>query len=225
LPAATRPLPTENEVEAFAALCIHQDPHSAQDFVKRLMDEGLNIDHIFLNLITPAARYLGAQWDSDHLDFGQVTHGLVRLHAIAHEIGFAYREGPLLQGEIKRIMIAPAPGSEHLLGSTIVAEFFRKSGWQVVIDISSTPDELTEVVANEWFDVVGLSVGIERQLINLRELIATIRTNSRNPRIAVILGGPIFTLHDLQANEFGAEGICTNAQDAVALAVSSLPVN
>jgi methanogenic corrinoid protein MtbC1 len=180
----------------------------------------LNTEHIFLELITPAARYLGVQWETDGLDFSQVTHGLVRLHAIAHEIGFAYQDGPLVKGDVKRVMIASAPGSEHILGPTIVAEFFRKEGWQVVVEISPSANELVQAVGNEWFDTVGLSVSIEQQLTDLAMLVAQIKRFSRNPRVAVLLGGPIFTIRDLKAIDFGAGAICTNAKDAVALALS-----
>ena len=223
LVAASRPLPSEQEIETFVDLCIAADPLLAQAFVDRLLKEGLNTEHIFLELITPAARFLGIQWETDRMDFSQVTHGLVRLHAIAHAIGFSYQDGPLVKGDIKRVMIASAPGSEHLLGPTIVAEFFRKEGWQVVVEISPSAKELVQAVSNEWFDTVGLSVSIEQQLTDLAMLVAQIKRFSRNPRVAVLLGGPIFTIRDLQATDFGAGGICTNAKDAVSLALSLQP--
>ena len=189
----------------------------------RLLKEGLNTEHIFLELITPTARALGTRWEDDTLDFMQVTHGLVQLHSITHAIGFAYDEGPRIQGDVKRVMIASAPGSEHLLGPTIVSEFFRRDGWQVVVEISPSAKELAQTVAGEWFDTVGLSVSINQQLTDLDGLVAKIRHSSRNPRLSVLLGGPIFTVRDFEASAFGADGICTDAKDAVAMALASLP--
>jgi methanogenic corrinoid protein MtbC1 len=49
-------------------------------------------------------------------------------------------------------------------------------------------------IANEWFDVIGISVAIETQLPQLRDLIAHFRQNSGNPNVKVMLGGPIFSL-------------------------------
>jgi methanogenic corrinoid protein MtbC1 len=216
-------MPTQQEIAAFLELCIGPEPMAAQAFVDRLLRDGLNTEHIFLELITPTARALGARWDDDTLDFMQVTHGLVQLHAITHEIGFAFEQGPRIQGDIKRAMIASAPGSEHLLGPTIVSEFFRRGGWQVVVEISPSAKELAQAVASEWFDTVGLSVSINQQLNGLDALVAQIRQRSRNPRLSVLLGGPIFTLREFQATAFGADGICTDAKDAVAMAVATLP--
>jgi methanogenic corrinoid protein MtbC1 len=218
-----RPLPTDAEVETFVNLCIASDPQSGQAFVDRMLQEGLNTEHIFLDLITPAARYMGKQWETDGMDFSQVTYGLVRLQAIAHAVGFAFQDGPIIRGEVKRAMIASAPGSEHILGATIVAEFFRKDGWQVVVEISPSAQELVQAARHEWFDTIGLSVSIEQQLRGLGQLVHKIKSESRNPRVAVLLGGPIFTTQELQAATFGAGAICTNAKEAVALALSLQP--
>ena len=218
-------MPSKEEINSFVNLCVSPDPHAAQIFVNRLLKEGLNTEHIFLELITPAARELGNQWDLDRMDFVDVTHGLVRLHAIAHEIGFAYRDGPVVQGDIKRVMIASAPGSKHSLGPTIVADFFRKEGWQVVIEISSSKKELVQAVENEWFDTVGLSVSIASQLADLGDLVDKIKRCSRNPRIVVLLGGPIFIVENLQASDFGASGICVDAKEAVSLALALQPTD
>ena len=222
---ASRAMPSKEEIDSFVELCVSQDPFVAMIFVNKLLEEGLNTEHIFLELITPAARALGTQWDLDRMDFVDVTHGLVRLHAIAHEIGFAYQDGPVLQGEIKRIMIASAPGSEHLLGPTIVADFFRKAAWQVVIEISSSKKQLVQAVENEWFDTVGLSVSIAPQLTDLADLVDQIKQRSRNPRVVVLLGGPIFTVQNLKASDFGAAGICVDAKEAVSLALSLQPTD
>jgi len=218
-----RAMPSAEELDAFVKSCLSLDPMAAQAFVAQLMDEGLNTEHVFMELISPAARYLGEQWESDRMDFTQVTHALVRLHAIAHEIGFEYKDGPLIQGEIKRVMIASAPGSEHILGPTIVAEFFRKEGWQVVVEVSPSAKELAHAVTNEWFDAVGISVSIEQQVQGLESLIQQIKAASRNPRLVIMLGGPIFTLHSFEAGQFGAGGICTDAREAAAMAWSLLP--
>ena len=219
----SRALPNAEEIEEFVRHCLSMDPLAAQAYVAQMMEEGLNTEHVFLELITPAARYLGTQWETDRMDFTQVTQGLVRLHAIAHDIGFEYKDGPLVQGDTKRIMIASAPGSEHILGPTIVAEFFRKEGWQVVVEVSPSAKELAHAVSNEWFDAVGISVSIEQQLAGLAKLVDQIKAASRNPRLAVMLGGPIFTLQNFEAAQFGAGGICTDARDAAALTLSLLP--
>ena len=116
---------SQKEIAKFANLCISQDQKVAQAFVDQCLEIGLSKEDIFLELIAPAARYLGSQWDDDHMDFSQVNLGLIRLHAIANEFRLAYKESLFAKGKVKRVLIACAPGSLHILGTTIVADGFH----------------------------------------------------------------------------------------------------
>jgi methanogenic corrinoid protein MtbC1 len=217
--------PSQQEIEMFIDLCVSESSKDAQSFVDDFLDTGLSTEDIFLELLTPAAQYLGSQWDDDRMDFSQVNLGLVRLHSIANEIRFTSKSDQFSKAKVRRVMIASAPGSMHMLGMTIVADFFRKEDWQVVVAISSSANELIQTVSNEWFDVLGLSLSIDQQLTGLADLIDQFKSLSLNPRIVVLLGGPIFAVKKLDANDFGANGICDNAKHAVSLAVSLLPID
>ena len=223
LVSSSKAMPSKKEIETFTELCVSESSKDAQSFVDDFLDTGLSTEDIFLGLLTPAAKYLGSQWDDDRMDFSQVNLGLVRLHSIANEIRRTSKSGQLVKDKAKCVMIASAPGSMHMLGTTIVADFFRKEDWQVVVAISSSANELVKTVSNEWFDVLGLSLSIDQQLTGLADLIDQFKSLSLNPRMVVMLGGPIFSAKKLDANDFGANGICDNAKHAVGLAVSLLP--
>lgn len=206
------------DIQNFAIACLSADEDDSHDRLMNFRHQGLNTDQLFLHVIAPAARFLGVQWETDQLDFSQVTLGLLRLHQLSHKLGYAYREGPQQAGARRRIMLASAPGSQHLLGLTIVSEFFRKERWQVVVEISATAHELGQAVANEWFDMLGLSVGVVEQLQDIPSLISALRRQSRNPSVQVLLGGPAFLLQPSLATDLGADGISLDAAEAVVLA-------
>ena len=203
------------EVEAFANHCLQDHPSEAYALMDALMGRGLASEALLLELITPAARHLGLLWEQDRCDFLQVTHGLTRMQEMAHALGYEYLDGPQLAGTRQRIMLACVPGSQHLLGLTIVSDFFRKAGWEVIVELSCTEAELERAVANEWFDAVGLSVSIEAQFQVLPRLIRQLRRQTANRGLKILLGGPIFTLAARQPEEFGADVISTDAGEAV----------
>ncbi|MEY3621528.1 MAG: hypothetical protein RL132_610, partial [Pseudomonadota bacterium] len=182
----------ESDVVEFANLCLLNDAILANSFADQLVRDGMSHETIFMQLITPAA---------------------------THRIGFEYQAGPRKPGPRNRIMLACAPGSQHILGLTIVSEFFNKEGWQTVVEISSSAEGLIHAAANEWFDVIGISVAIESQLDGLETLVTGIRKASQNANVAILLGGPIFTLRHFDATEFGACEICTDPKVAVKLAL------
>jgi methanogenic corrinoid protein MtbC1 len=210
--------PSPAEIENFASLCVHASPEGASNLVKQLRQEGASDDDIFLKLMAPAARLLGTWWEEDKTDFTVVTLGLLRMQQLTHELGYDYHEAPKHVGAIRRVMLAAAPGSQHILGLVMVSEFFRKAGWQVVVEIANTEREILQAASNEWFDLIGLSVGLVEQIPTLAELIGRIKKSSRNPETPVLLGGPAFFNRDTTAKSLGANGISLDALHGLKLA-------
>lgn len=216
-------------VVAFARACIGEDPLAAQSLIDQSIEEGAHSTDLFLGLITPAARHLGELWEQDYCDFASVTIGLARLHEIAHRLGYVYQGGPQASGPQRRLLLTTMPGSQHLLGLIVVADFFRRADWEVVIEIGTSEETILETIQHEWFELIGLSVSTERECKTLNSLLLKVREMSRNPTIRVILGGPVFTsTMGTKAMEMAAEmgvlGCCSSAPDAVALAGAKIPV-
>jgi methanogenic corrinoid protein MtbC1 len=209
---------SNEELEKFSLICVSNDPEESLNYVRAIIAQGVSLESIFLDLITPAARWLGRQWEEDKIDFTVVTHGMMRMHQITRSLGYVNTETPQSVGEIKRIFLACAPGSMHILGLTIVAEFFRANGWQVVIDISPTEQSLTQVLKREWFDMIGLSVGLVEQLPDIPDLITRLKAQALNPAVLVILGGAATILSNNTTHNYGADGLATQADQAVQLA-------
>ena len=207
-------------VAAFANVCATGDRAAADLLIARLRDEGHAPDSVMVDLVGPAALLLGREWEDDRRSFVDVTLGLVLMHEIIHTMGYEYRDGPKQAGQVRRVMLASAPGSQHVLGLSIVSEFFRKAGWQVVLEVSPSAAELCHAVKNEWFDLVGLSVALDTQLATLPALIGKLRVAAHNPAMPVLLGGPVFTLAPQQAERFGAQAICIDAREATDIAAS-----
>jgi methanogenic corrinoid protein MtbC1 len=210
--------PTDSDVEAFANLCVDASPEVSMAFVKQLQRDGVSNDDLFLKLMAPAARCLGTWWEEDKTDFTVVTVGLLRMQQITHELGYDYHAAPQSVGRVRRVMLASAPGSQHILGLVMVSEFFRKEGWQVVVEIANTEKEILHAASNEWFDLIGFSVGLVEQLPTLRDLISRTKKASRNPDTPVLLGGPAFFNTDASAESLGANGISLDALHGLKLA-------
>lgn len=212
--------PSIADVEAFSQLCAVGDRMACHALIQRLRAEGLQPEHLLVELIAPAARHLGQRWDDDTLDFTSVTAGLVLMHELVHAFGYEVHDGPQESGAVRRVMLASAPGSQHVLGLSIVSEFFRKAGWQVVLEVSPSSAELCRAVSNEWFDLVGLSVALDSQLTELPGLVGRLRAASRNPSVPVMLGGPVFLMRDVTAEQFGAQAVCLDARESIGIATA-----
>ena len=115
---------------------------------------------VFLEVLTPTARYLGKLWETDHCDFVEVTVGLRRLQEILWRLSPEDEAAGARIEEAPRALFLPTPGESHVFGVAMVETFFRAAGWRVKRGGHDFADEL----AREWFDLVGFSLSGDRHL-------------------------------------------------------------
>jgi MerR family transcriptional regulator, light-induced transcriptional regulator len=72
------------------------------------------------------------------------------------------------------------PGEQHTFGRVMVADFFRRAGWDVWTDAVPGSSELVSLVRQEWITIVGLSVGSETHLEGVASTIHALRRAARN---------------------------------------------
>ena len=207
--------PSAEVVTRFAQLCYQEDDRASWKMLDHLVQERCSIPEILLHLIAPAARYLGEMWDQDRLSFTEVTLALLRMQNMTHHYGFVNRRPYHKAGPKQRVMVAAAPGSQHLLGLAMVSEFFINDGWDAFVELATTEIKLLTTIHSDWFDVLGLSVGLVEQLETLPGLIQSLRSHSINPKMVVLLGGVAFQQVKANENSYGADAVCSDALQAV----------
>jgi methanogenic corrinoid protein MtbC1 len=211
-------VPTDRDVEILVGYLVKGDANGASAFIRRSREHGVSAEGILLCLLAPAARRLGRLWEDDQCDFTVVTMGLWRLQRALHELSPAFQIDALPPADGKRVLLAPVPGEQHTFGLHIVAEFFRRAGWEVVDGRFDTTEELLEVVRRQWFAVVGISIACERWLPVLQDAVEGLRARSRNDEVSIILGGPLFLEYPELLDRTDADAVATDARRAVELA-------
>jgi len=203
------------DIATFTTVVLGGDLGAACRFVDALRRRGVADDATCIELLAPTARRLGEMWEEDTCNFTDVTLGLWRLQQVMYDLSPAFQNEASVGKERHRAMLVPVPGSQHSLGLFMVAEFFRRAGWEVWGEPPSSVAGLEEAVHAEWFDVIGLSVGAETQLSALPALILALRKASLNPAVGVMVGGAIFAEHPEFAIQVGADATAIDAPQAI----------
>jgi methanogenic corrinoid protein MtbC1 len=207
--------PTQEDVEAFAALARLGNTDNALTFIDAFCARGLPLTQVYLGLLAPAARLLGTCWEDDVCDFTEVTIGLRCLHGVCHAL--EPRFAPLAPNgrSGRRILLAPAPGEQHGFGLAMVEQFFRRAGWEAWIDGGTDRDALIAMVAEKHFGLIGFSIGGETHIEALANLIRDIRRASRNADLGILVGGPLLLQEPLLVKRLGADATARDADEAV----------
>jgi len=206
---ATEQLPTA--IEQFAAMTLGNDDGAPSAYVDELLATGSSVESIFLDLLAPAARQLGTLWESDAADFANVTLAVGRLQLIMRRLSDRLTDETNAFHAGESVLLTIIPGEQHSFGLSMVAEFFRRAGWNLCTGPFSSHQELTSLVQNHWFDIVGFSVSSDRRLDELKKDIRDIRRDSRNRHIGIIIGGPMVVAHPDLVASMGADMMSVDA--------------
>lgn len=204
-----------SQAEGFAAVVLRLEAHALMGQVDGFMARGASVEAVLVDLLAPAARQLGLWWEEDSCDFVDVTMGLWRLQQIVYELSARSPGKAPVFGQSRKAVFSVFPGSDHSFGTVIVEECFRREGWQTSLLTSATDQQLINMVAEQHYDVIGLTITCDDEMANAPSLIGRIRSRSRNPMLGVIVGGRIFTLSPELAMQIGADATATDAEQAV----------
>lgn len=224
-PAESRPAGrfSEDEIAEFSRLCVNEDTARLLDIVGRDLAAGHSVEAIYVELLAPAARLLGELWESDGVDFVDVTMALWRIQEVLRELTVRVPP-PLSSGSgMRSALITPMPGDQHSLGTLMVADVFERSGWQVDALIEPSQSDLMAKCAGQAYDVIALTISCDCSSARLARMVTSLRTVSDNRHVKIMVGGHAINCQPQMAVDCGADGTAVDAPSAVALADRLVP--
>lgn len=209
---------TTEDIEYFAQMILSQNEVLALACMEAVRSRGASVESLYLDLLAPAARYLGKLWEDDLCDFTEVTIGLGRLQQMLHGLkaDLDKTRAPAPNG--LSILLLPTPGEQHTFGLSMVAEFFRREGWDVAGGPYESPSDPANMVRKQRFDVVGFSLATERHISQLADCILSIRKSSLNKRLCIMVGGPVFAMYPEYAAKVHADLVASDGSVAPGVA-------
>ncbi len=209
------PSVSEAHIDALMTLILQVDAGPSANYVKELFAQGIELEELYLNLLTPVARKLGEKWDNDDADFTQVTVALWRIKQLMYDLSPIFQEYAEYKQQGKSVMLVPLPGSQHTLGLFMVSEFFARAGWRVWGELAATEADILRMAKAQWFDVVGLSASLQEQFPDLKRMINEVRSVSLNPHVGIMIGSPVFNQNPDLIEDLGADMVGIDAVDAL----------
>jgi len=182
----------EEEINKLTNLLLDTKEGSFELAITILKTHGASINYIVLELIPEIARQFGKQWEDDSLSFADVSMGVNKLERVIHKLDYLFQANQLNRQQNKAIFITGFPGSQHSLGSLIFANFLIFSGWQVHRPNQVNLDSIVHGVSSKMLQAIAISISTNEQLDRLPDLINTLRQKSQNPKIIVLIGGPLY---------------------------------
>lgn len=215
IPRLAVPPRLEAEVGILTQIVLLDEANAAYGFVSSVRARGVGLEAIFLDLLAPTARLLGQMWTEDRCSFSEVTLGLCRLQQVLRQLSTLFDDEPEPAASTSSVLLTPVPGEQHTFGLLMLEEFYRRGGWDTVLLMPGGDGEICAAVSHDWFSAAGISVSCSFSQDALRTLIGDMRRSSRNPDIAILVGGRAFGADQELAFAVGADATAVDGREAI----------
>ncbi len=202
-------------VRTFVDKLVRGESRDAMRHVEALLERGITMDNLLVDLLGPSARIMGEMWVEDSCNFVDVTLGMARIQHVFRQLRMPVDISEKFINSKGRALLVPAPGEQHVFGLRVVEEFLLRDGWDVDCRLQATLNDILYIVRDEAYDFVGFSLSGERLLEPLSSAIRLTRLNSKNRAIRIIVGGVYFADHLDAINEIDADAVACDARTAV----------
>ncbi len=211
------------DTRKFAPLPLRMEAPELLEEVERFLEQGVSVEDVYLDLLAPAANYLGELWISDDCDFVDVTMGLWRLQEVMREISRRSPPSLATDSDVRRALLCPIPGDVHSFGAQMIEEVFARAGWQSEVILKPERRELLDHIARTPLDLVGLTISRNSPISALSSLVKAIRSVAANPNLSILIGGHMINQNPALVAEIGADGTGVDARAALAAAERLVP--
>ena len=199
-------------------MVLSKDSDSLIAYIGALLQSGLAMDTIYMDLMMPAARLLGDYWLEDSISFTDVTIGLGRLQQVVRTLGWQRVQSSGPDHSAPSALFVPASTEQHTFGLFIIEDSFRRAGWRTWIESSGNQADVLDMVRSHWFDLIGFSASCESQQDEITQMIAGVRKASRNPGLFIMAGGRLFIERPELLSAVGADATAPTGSDALLIA-------
>lgn len=180
------------EIDRITQLLLSTEDGAFELAITVLKTHGVSINYIILDLIPTIARRLGKQWEDDTLSFAEVSIGTNKLERVIYKLDYLFQVTQLEKRGNHSILITNFPESQHSLGTLILSNYFIHSGWRVYRPENNSLRSISRGLESNKHDAIAISISCDEQLQQLPNTISFLRGKSKNPKIIVLIGGPLY---------------------------------
>ena len=203
-------------IDQLCAALVSESETSHEAVVASLIATGVTQREVLQSFIPEASRALGEMWVQDRASFVDVTLAATRLQAIyrdhEEEFGSRWLDRSIPLGQ-SVLMVIP-DFEQHSLGAFAAADQLRRYGLWVHMGIGLTREELTKLVANGRFSMVGLSVATVKSVEKVTELIDYVRAETPDCP-PIVIGGRVVDDARMIERRTGADHAVTSIREAI----------
>ncbi|MDK2909335.1 MAG: MerR family transcriptional regulator, light-induced transcriptional regulator [Bacteroidales bacterium] len=212
--------PQAFEAREYLNLLLDTRRMEAFDLIYNLINQGIPIKNIYLNIFQPVQYEIGRLWQKGEISVAQEHYCTAATQTLIANL-YKYFLRP--SGD-KTMVAACAPGELHEMGLRMLADIFEMEGWHTVYIGANTPvNDLLKLIEKQKPLILALSATLPFNVAALDEIISRIKKAEISTKILV--GGLPFKLSPGLWKDIGADAYAADALSALQLAQDLISKN
>jgi len=182
----------------------------ADELTRQALDEGVSPGDILNHALVPAMNRVGQKYTENKIFVPQML-----LSAKAMSASMAHLKPFFQSGEVKRkgvVIIGTVMGDLHDIGKNLCCMMVEGAGWEVIdLGVDVKPEKFLAALDTHPNAIVGLSALLTTTMVNMGNIITTIR--QKYPEVKVAVGGA--PVNNDFAMSIGANGYGKDPQELI----------
>jgi 5-methyltetrahydrofolate--homocysteine methyltransferase len=182
----------------------------ADELTRQALDEGITPGDVLNMALVPAMNRVGQKYTENKIFVPQML-----LSAKAMSASMAHLKPYFQSGEIKRkgvMIMGTVMGDLHDIGKNLCCMMVEGAGWEVIdLGVDVKPEQFLAALDSKPNAIIGLSALLTTTMVNMGNIIATIRQKHPNTKVAVG-GAPV---NNDFAKSIGADGYGKDPQELI----------
>ena len=182
----------------------------ADELTRQALDEGVSPGDILNGALVSAMNKVGQKYTENKIFVPQML-----LSAKAMSASMAHLKPFFQSGEVKRkgvVIMGTVMGDLHDIGKNLCCMMVEGAGWEVIdLGVDVKPEQFVSALDTHPKAIVGLSALLTTTMVNMGNIITTIRQKYPDTKVAV--GGA--PLNNEFAKSIGADGYGKDPQELI----------
>ncbi len=200
------------EARKYLDLLLTAQKHKALEYIDHLVENGVSIRQIYLDILQPVQREIGNLWHVNKISVAQEHYctGVSQL-AIARLYPKMFNASPRKH----KMVSSCVQGELHELGLRMVTDIMELDGWNTFYLGANMPDDsIIDMIKQQNADLLAISVTFPLNLHKAEKLISQIRANTGMDKLKILVGGYAFMQDSSLWRKIGADSFAPNADIA-----------
>ena len=218
--AGDEPLPVDPplspQAQAYLDHVLRGERDAAVDVVLDEVARGTDAQDILLDILQPVQIEIGRLWEQGRASVAH-EHLCTAVTQLCMSMLWPRLNAGASVGD-KSVVATSVGGEAHEIGIRIVADLLKRDGWRTFYLGAGVPAaDVVAMLVDQRADVLAVSTTMAGHVPAVRRLVEAVREEPRCAGVKVVVGGRPFMVAPRLAKAVGADGLATDATEAVGI--------